>query len=332
MGIITHKDLFTHKYITAEIRDSSGRIHFRHIKHMLGDYWLTFIDKDLYCFKVHDARIGTYKETAAKSIRILHYSTKHYLPISPEYNKELEEVLRLNSLPRMNTTMFGAFKILSQREKKASAGIVQNNDGTTTIQEFKGFETHLLKNLVEDVADKPEQYNQQMTNLKTYFDNMAVYQIITPVKDITEFIEDDLIATDPKFLGDVVRSCMLLDKEQKKVLNTKIDAKKNYLVIAALILIIGAVAFMGVYLISNGSGANPFASIFPQFNTSPSATGGGGTTGTNYACVHIDDATIFSKYPLPEDLNKAVSDGDIKLCQLSPNVQKLVKNYTPTHH
>lgn len=224
----------------------------------------------------------------------------------------------------MNMTMFGAFKILSQREKKATAGIVQNKDGTTSIQEFKGFEAHLLKNLVDDITDKPEQYQNQMKNLKTYFDNMAVYQILTPVKDVTEFIEDDLIATDPKFLGDVVRSCMLLDKEQKKVLNTKIDAKKNYLVIAALMLIIGAVAFMGVYLISNGGGGNPFSSIFPQFNSGQTtATGSGG--GTNLGCNPISDTTIFSDYPLPQDLAKAVAKGDIKLCQLSPSVQKLVK-------
>ncbi len=54
----------------------------------------------------------------------------------------------------MNMTMFGAFKILSQREKKASSGVVQNKDGTTSIKEFKGFEDHMLKNLVDDVAEK----------------------------------------------------------------------------------------------------------------------------------------------------------------------------------
>lgn len=228
----------------------------------------------------------------------------------------------------MNMTMFGAFKILSQREKRAEKGMIENKDGTTLIQEYKGFENHLLKNLVDDVANKPEQYRQQMTNLKTYFDNLAVYQIVTPVKPVTEFIEDDLIATDPKFLGDVVRSCMLLDKEQKKVLNTKVDAKKNWALIFALVAIIGAIGFMGFYLISNGNGVNPFGSLFPQFN-SGQATSSSSGGGTSSGCARIDDATIFNKYPTPEELNSAMAKGDLKMCQVSPAVQKLVKNYHP---
>ena len=83
MGIISHKDVFTHKFITAIIKDSSGRGHIRHIKHVIGsDYWVTNIDRQTYVFKIEDSRIITYKETAARSCRILFYSTKHYMPLS----------------------------------------------------------------------------------------------------------------------------------------------------------------------------------------------------------------------------------------------------------
>lgn len=306
MGILKHADVFTHKYITAIVKDSSGRGHIRHIKHTLGDYWLTEIERQMYCFKIEDSRIITYKETAARSCRILEYSTKHYKPISPENNKELEDVLRENSLPRMNMMMFGAFKMLSQKEKEKKG---------------EPFAIHQLPQLIEVLAKGGERYQAQSTNLKTYFDNLAISQIVTPVKEITEFIEDDLIATDPKFLGDVVSTCLQLDKEHKKVTNAKVDAKKPWLLIAALCVIVGGIAFMGFYMINQG-GTGGLGNLFPQIVPNNQQQGAGGTG-------KLSDQEVFAKYPTPEALNGAIAKGDIKMEQLSPNVQKLVKNYKP---
>ena len=308
MGIISHKDVFTHKFITAIIKDSSGRGHIRHIKHVIGDHWVTDIDKQTYVFKIDDSRIITYKETAARSCRILFYSTKHYMPLSPEDNKQLEETLRSNGLPRMNTTMFGAFKLLSQKEKK---------------KQGEKFENHDIVKLVNEVeSNAGKQFTVQVQNLKQYFENLAVYKIITPVREVTEFIEDDLLATDAKYIGDIYNAMQRTDFKHSKISNAKIDAKKNYIMIFALIGIVGAVAAMGYMLIANGG----LTSLLPQLGPSPSTqqaiTGQPPPPGTK-----MTDAQVFQKYPDPGSLQKAVNSGEIQMSQLSPKMQDMVKSY-----
>ena len=301
MGIISHRDLFTAKYITAEIRDSSGRLHIRHIKHTIGDYWVTDIDGKTYVFKINDARINTYKETAAKSARTLWYSTKHYLPISPEDNKALEETLRINNLPRMNLMMFGSFKLLSQKEKR---------------EKGDQFREHNITEMFQEIASHGQKYAVQMENLKQYFDNMAVYKIVTPVREVTEFIEDDMIATDPKYLGDIYNAIQRTDFEHKKVTNVKVDAKKNWILIIGIIAIVGALGGFGFYFISNGGLSN----ILPNFGPATTGTAGGGK---------LTDAQVFSQYPTPKALNDAIQSGQLSMDQLSPNMQKMAKSYKP---
>lgn len=303
MGVISHRDVFSPKYITAIIKDSSGRGHFVPIKHMIGDYFITDLDKQVYCFKIEDSRIITYKETAARSIRLLFYSTKHYLPISPENNKQIEKVLDTNNLPRINMMMFGAFKILSQREKQTK----------------ETFESHDLKEIVRTISGGGQKYALQAQNLETYFDNLAVGQIINPVREITEFIEDDLIASDPKFLGDIYNSIQRTDFEHKKVTNRTENAKKPWMIIIALVAIVGAVGFMGFYLISNGSGGeNPLSSFLPSFPSSATTNTPGGK---------LTDAQVFQQYPTPEKMHDALAKGDLQMNQLSPNMQKMANSY-----
>ena len=276
---------------------------------MIGDYWITDIDKQTYCFKIEDSRIITYKETAARSCRILFYSTKHYLPISPEDTKNLGETLRLNNLPRMNMMMFGLFKILSQREKKHNG---------------EAFKEHNLEEVVKTVSGGGQKYALQATNLQTYFENLACYKIITPVREVTEFVEDDLIATDPKFLGDIYNAIQRTDHEHKKVTNAKVDAKKNWVLIMAIAAIICAIGAMGFYLITNGNIQLPFQlpSQQPNQAVSPNAAPLPGQKMT--------DAQVFQRYPTPDDLHRAIQNGDIQMNQLSPKVQDMVKSYKPS--
>lgn len=311
MGVISHKDVFTHKYITAQIKDAGGRLHIRHIKHEIGDHWITDIDNQTYVFKIDHKRIMTYKETAARSCRVLMYSTKHYMPLSPEDNKNIEETLKTNNLPRMNLMMFGSFKLLSQREKTNETGKLDKE--------------HDIKELFDTIASKSQKFQAQAQNLQTYFENMAVQKIVTPVKEITEFIEDDLLATDPKYLGDIYNAIQRTDFKHKKITNHPVDAKKPWLIIIALCCIIGVIGFMGYYLISNGG----LSGILPQFPTqlnpaltnNPSAPPPPGTK--------LTDAQVFAKYPSPDALKEAIDKGDLQMNQLSPKVQDMIKSYKP---
>jgi hypothetical protein len=247
----------------------------------------------------------TYKETAARSIRLLFYSTKHYRPISPEHNKQIENVLDTNNLPRMNMMMFGAFKLLSQREKQTK----------------ETFESHDLKAIVNTIGSNGQKFQLQAKNLETYFDNMSVQQIVTPVKEITEFIEDDLIATDPKFLGDIYNATQRTDFEHKKVTNSVVNAKKPWMIIIALVAIVGAIGFMGFYLISNGGGENPLGGLLPSLP--------GNTPTTNTPNGKLTDQQVFAQYPTPEKLHNAIVKGDVTMNQLSPNMQKMANSYKP---
>lgn len=290
------------------MKDSSGRGHIRHIKHTIGDYWVTDLDGQTFVFKIDDSRIITYKETAAKSIRILFYSTKHYLPISPEKTKQIEDVLRINNLPRMNITMYGSFKLFSHAEKKNSG---------------KPFEAHNIAEMVDKITKSSDKFQVQAQNLKQYFDNMAIYEIVTPVREITEFIEDDLIATDPKFLGDIYNAIQRTDFQHKKVNNTKVDAKKPWMLIIALVAIVGALGFMGYYLISNGN----LNGILPSFPNPQLSNPAFSSSSTIPPGTKLTDAQVFQKYPNPADLQKAIQNGDIQMNQLSPKVQAMVKSY-----
>src|SRR3990167_1622422 len=201
--IVGHsKIIYSSKWITAEISDGSSRLHFVPIKHTIGDYFVAQINKQLYAFRIDGSRIKTYRQTLVKSFRVLQYDTTHYLPISSE-TKELELVLQKNSLPKTNDLLFKIFKLLGRREKSE-------------------FIPHQLKDLVKELEANEAKYPEQVKNIKIYIESLGVDQIVTPVRRIADFIEDDLIATSPSFLGEGLTHYQRLDFEHKKVTNSPI--------------------------------------------------------------------------------------------------------------
>ena len=232
------------------------------------------------------------------------------MPLSPDDTKRLEDTLRQNGLPRMNTTMFAAFKLLSQKEKK---------------KQGEQFENHDVVKLVNEVeANAGKQFTMQVQNLKQYFENLAIYKIITPVREITEFIEDDLLATDPKYIGDIYEAIQRTDFSHKKISNEKIDAKKNYILIFALIGIVCGVAAMGYMLISNGALTNLLPQLGPSIQNQQANSNTPPPPGTK-----IPDAQVMARYPTPDALQKAINSGEIQMNQLSPKVQDWIKSYHP---
>ena len=71
MGVLHGRDLLSSKWITAIISDSSHRVHFVPIKHVIGDYFITDIDGDVYAFKIDGRRILQYRESMVKTFRII---------------------------------------------------------------------------------------------------------------------------------------------------------------------------------------------------------------------------------------------------------------------
>ena len=298
MGVLHGRDLFSTKWITAIITDASSRMHIVPIKHTLGDYFITDIDESTYVFKIDGSRTVQYRQTLTKSFSVLQYTTQHYLPYSGSV-KELEMVLQKNSLPKADSMLAKIFRVLAAKEKKQ---FIPHNlrDLAATIQDFeRGSKTNAP-------AQVHEQYSKEAMNMLRYLERLSNDEIITPIKHISELIQDDLIATDPKFLGSVVSSYQRTDLEHKKVTNTPITAKQGWMKFLLIFMGIGLVGFIGFYLYDSGMLENlGMDTMMPSF---------GG----------MSDAELMERYPDGNSLKAAVDSGELDYNSLSPTAQKIV--------
>lgn len=293
MGVLHGRDLLSSKWITAIISDASHRVHFIPIKHTIGDYFITDIDGDVYAFKIDGRRILQYRESMVKTFRILIYDITHYLPLSSE-SKELEQILEANKLPKVDGMLANIFKILGSKEKT----------------EFK---SHKLSELIDKITqyekrnpNNDNRFSQEAMNMINYLDHLSVDEIVTPLKKVSEFIQEDLIATDPKFMGTIVSSYQRTDIEHKKVTNTPLKAKQAWLKFMAIFMGIGlviAIAFFvydGGYLEDFGMG-----SMVPDFGT-------------------ISDVDLMKKYPDGASMRQAVDSGELDYNSLSSTAKQIV--------
>ena len=65
MAILHGRDLFSSKYITAEIKDQSKRLWYVPIKSTMDEYFLANLGGQVYCFKI-DNEICQYIEKFTK--------------------------------------------------------------------------------------------------------------------------------------------------------------------------------------------------------------------------------------------------------------------------
>lgn len=206
------------------------------------------------------------------------------MPISAGDNRQLETVLKTNALPKMNMMLFNILKLLGKREKE-------------------NFTAHSLMDLVKEVADHETEYKERVQNIRNYLSHLNIDQIVTPVKKVTEFIEGDLLATDPRFMGSVADQLTKVDEEHKKVTNTPEKGKIAWMKIALIMAILGLIIFAVYYLISSGALNN----IVPSF---------GGPKAPD----------VMAQYGTPEALKAAIDRGEVNYSTLPPDVKTMVDN------
>ena len=291
MGILSGRDLLSGKYVTAEIEDESKRLHYVPIKHTIGDFFVTEINKDIYCFKLEPSRMLSYKETMTKSFRKINYCTKNYMPISAADNNALQEMIRTNSLPKVNYKLLRTLKLLGNREK------------TKKIEQFQG---HSLPQLIEEVAAHETQYTEQVRNMTDYLQHLQVEKIVTPVRQVSEFLDEELIVGDPRFLGDIVSTLQRVDQEHKKVTNVPMTGKMPWLRTVLIISLIGILCGSGYWLYTSGA--------FNNFSLG--GFGFGGTSSTSQ--------DLMKEYPTPEALKLAIAQGKVKYSDLPPDIKREV--------
>jgi len=293
LGVFHGRDLYSPKWVNAEIDDAAGRRWVVPIKYTIGDYFLTDIEDQLYVFEIDHTAIKTYRGTGLRTIRYLNYDITHFRPIT-EKLKELELCLQKNNLPRVNNIMSNVFKVLAKREKK-------------------DFTPHSMANLIEELGKHQDEYGEQVNNIIIYLKELDIESINTPLKSISNFIEDDLKTTRPAFLGGILSHYQRLDLEQKKVTNTPIGPKTAWIKIVMLLMLVAIIGFIIYFLWSEGylDSVSDIGGTFGQFEM-PSV-GPPPSTG------------IMDQYT-PEELKAAIDRGEVNYDSLPPDIQDMVDN------
>jgi hypothetical protein len=306
MAILNGRDQLTSKYITAEITDGHDRIHYVPIKINFGDYFLADLDGTLFAFTLKDARILTHYKTLTKSFRVIQYDTSHYASLKPEI-KELELMLQKNNMGKLDKTGFKVLSVFAKREKAE-------------------FEPHNITELLEIVSKKEGEYPNEIRQIKAYLDELNIEKIVTPVKKITEFIHNDLIATSPSFLGGLIQQYHRVNGEIRQLTNSPVKGSGDILKMAVIglmaIVIIVGLAYANEQGIFDGitSTVDSFGTIGEGLSGLPSPTQGFQTGGIG---ADFSDTAIQAKYT-PEELQVAVNNGEVDYNKLSSNMKDSV--------
>lgn len=275
-------------------------MHFVPIKYDLGDYFITEIKKQLYCFKIVGNRIKTCRTKFGKPFQILQYDTDNYMPIEAEKVRELEMTLRINNLPKMSPMLVAILKRVGKKEKQSP----------------DKFKEYTLSQIIEEMAIHKEKYPEHVENITTFINELSTTEIITPVKKLTEFLDSDLLAGDPKFLGDVITSYQRTDFQQKKMANMPKDNKSNLLKILLIVGVIISLAIVGIWYANSGQ-LSGITSPFGSFSI----------TGNNQGPLTAQQT--YEKYPTPTAARAAIDCGQAKLTDFPKNVQDMIKTMKP---
>ena len=203
----------------------------------------------------------------------------------------------------MNVLLFNVLKLLGRREKP----------------EFKN---HNLPALIKEIGEKEDEYGEQIKNITNYLENLKIDEIVTPVRSVSDYIEDDLLATDPQFLGATISSYQRTDVEHKKITNNPIGAKSAWLKWLAIIALIGLIITI-IYIAYDQGAFDSLTAPFASFQLGSGPSPFNAITNPNQP---TPSESIMSKYPTPEALKAAIDRGEVSYDSLPSDIKKLVDN------
>lgn len=317
MGVFNGRDVYNPKIITAEITDAGNKKYFVPVKNMIGDYFVVDnINNQTYVFKLDGSRIKTTKQTGAFSFQTIDYDISHYLPISSD-TKLIELTEKINSLPRINNKLLGILKILGRTEKDNFAMFSVDEESFNTLSQAKAYCTanqidetkiihnvHNLTKLIEQLSNSKDKYKQEVLEMMNYFARLNVLQIVTPLRRLTDFLEEDLKTTDPRYGGAIFDTAIEADDENRKMTNSPKTAKKSIFMLIAIPVIVLLVAIVVYQAYEMG--------VFDNLGSGFGASFGKAT-----------DAQLQAQYPNCESLHAAVDSGKLDYNSLSGVVKKI---------
>lgn len=285
MGLLSHKNVYSTKYINAEITDSGSQFHVVHINHVIGDFFMTKIDNQTYVFRIDGRKIKSYHAFGMWTVRKLYYDISHYNPIDGADNEMISQFLEDNKLPKIDSKLAGVIQYLSKRERDE-------------------FEVHDMASLFEEIANNKEQYPEQARNMLDFLNHLGRDRIVTPTKRVAELIQEDLLATDAKFLGDTFSLIQQMDNENRLMTNVPVKAKKEWMKMALVLMMIGMVVVVGYMAYTNGW----FNNLAPNLNS--------------FNSPKSED--LMAKYPSPESLKAAIDRGEVSYDALPKSIKDMI--------
>lgn len=343
------------KFTTAVISDSDDRVHFVPIKHTIGDYFLAQIDDKYFAFTLKGKRILTHRSKTGlgKAFQIVQYDTSNTHCLKPT-TKELEIMLSENSLGRLDRQKFDILSILARREKKnfgkwsvgkkdfdteaeAKAylesledkkvdGVDENGKPVKILLEVK-HNIHSIQELALVFEKEKGEFPEKVKEIKAYLDSLDIKHIVTPMRNITEFIEDDLIAEDSGFLGEGVARAQRLDGTLREVTNVPVKPKGNMMKYMVVALVIGIV-IAGGYALSESGALDGVTDFMDNLGTIQEGFKGlpapGQIQRSSSGGVDYSDAAIMSKYPDCNSLESDINAGLVDYNKLSTQMQGFI--------
>lgn len=320
MGVIKHKDVFTSRYVTAIVSDTNDELFFVPIKQMIGNYWVTELRGNIYAFTTWKARILTYRPFIAKSVKVIEYDTSHFMSVQANHQKELELFLKKNRLPRVNRIMLEAFRFLGKTERYHE--IKELNAVKSNMDEPKfEFTPHIIEKLINELSERQKNFPEQYTNMIQYLDDLGIDEIVTPVRQISDYLQEDLITTPPSFFGESLPRYQRMDNDRRRVSNKPV---KSTLAWIKWLIIVG-IGITLIWAIIYGIDQGWFSFITSPFEGLGSGFESIQTSFKPPLPSSIDpcsDQALQNKYT-PLELKIAIDQGT-ETCKLSPEMQKLV--------
>ena len=282
MGIFSGRDLYSARWINAEIDDMSGRRWVVPIKYAFGDYFLAELNGLIYCFLIDFKSIKYYRGSGIKTIRFLNYSVFNYTPINSEKLTALRQFLDTHQLPAVDHKIFNVMRMLHWKEKKEK-----------------------IKSTVHDLAEFAEAARQRvddpsMLEIAKIVTELPTDQIVAPVGDLSEFLNDELATTKPEFVGNLVSQYRRLDESHRSITNAPLTAKQPYMKLLLIMGILMVTVFAIYYVYEEGYLDSSLGSI-----------------------SSISD---FTSQFTPEELKQKVDDGEIDEKDIPKDLRELIKN------
>ena len=284
MGVVHGRDLLSSKWPTAIIIDSVGAAHFFPIKNPIGDFFFAIVNNEIYAFNTREQPFS-WRQSMAKTFAFYVFFTDNYNPVTKEL-KELDTVLERNDIKKFTMLWYKVLKQFAKGEKR-------NFEAQEKIK--------LIEALSKDLKSNPKRY-ADYEDVIEFLKDQPLDKIVTPVRRVTDYLDDTFLAPDPAVFGAIKTSLKMLLNENREVNHVEIKAKKGWMKIALVCAVIVMGACIAWFIYDGGYLDNLGASF------------GGSLGGPN-------DEQIKSQFPNCPSLRAAVDSGKLKYDSLSKSIQ-----------